>query len=144
VELQIHGGGSQQLQAALADVAQTQTPDDTVVSPVAIAAQNGTAATERDPIPVAGRRRHSSRVDGVPRRASEITTGSFPPLNMRFESNLGNLPSDNESDDGMMGFWGRGDDDGTDSQIDSEAEQSSDAEDDDEDDDNEILLIGHR
>jgi hypothetical protein len=144
VELQIHGGGSQQLQAALADVAQTQTPDDTVVSSVVIAAQNGMAATERDPIPVAGRRRHSSRVDGVPRRASEITTGSFPPLNMRFESSLGNLPSDNESDDGMMGFWGRGDDDGTDSQIDSEAEQSSDAEDDDEDDDNEILLIGHR
>ena len=142
VELQILGGGSQQLQAALIDVAQA--PDDSIVPPGTMASQNATTTTERDPIPVAGRRRHSSRLDGMPRRASEITSGSFPPLNMRFESNLGHLPSDTESDDGMLGFWGRGDDDGTDSQIDSEAEQSSDAEDDDEDDDNEILLIGHR
>lgn len=141
VELQILGGGSQELQAILADVPEPASRE----MPVPIT-QSTVASAARDTVAAAGRRRHSSIADGLQqsRRASEIITGSFPPLNMRLESALGPPPSDTDSDDGMMGFWGRGDDeDGTDSQAGSDIEHSSDGEE-DEEDDNEILLIGHR
>lgn len=142
VELQILGGGSQELQAVLADI--SEAPGEMVLPSTGPLAQPAVVA-EREAISGASRRRHSSRADTMQRRASEIVATSFPPLNMRFESALGHLGSDTDSDDGMLGFWGHGDDeDGTDSQIGSEGERSSDAEDDDDDDDNEILLIGHR
>jgi hypothetical protein len=142
VELQILGGGSQELQAILADA-----PEPASRELPASLGQATVAAQARETPTAAARRRHSSIADGLQqqRRVSELTTGSFPPLNMRFEPGLGHPPSDTDSDDGMLGFWGRGDDeDGTDSQAGSDHEHSSDGEDEEDEDPNEILLIGHR
>lgn len=144
VELQILGGRSQELQAILTEAPEAASRE-TPATMSQTASQTVTTLTQ-DTMAAAGRRRHSSIADGLQqqRRTSEMVTGSFPPLSTRLDSSL-HPPSDTDSDDGMLGFWGRGDDeDGTDSQAGSEIEHSSDGEDEDEEDDNEILLIGHR
>lgn len=140
VELQILGGDSQELQAALAERA-NEVPE---------AAPQQEGATEqpvnvRDSTAAAGRRRHSSRGIDIQRRASEIIAGSYPPINTRL-GHLGQMESDTESEDGILGFWGASADDDDDSELEEESDEdlSEADDDDDDDDDNEILLIGHR
>lgn len=138
VELQILGGGSQELQVALAERA-----NDALDGASHQAEAVEQPAGARDSTSMAGRRRHSSRGIGMQRRASEIIAGSYPPINTRLGPNLGQMESDTESEDGILGFWGTSaDDDGSDREDESDA--FSDEDDDDEDEENELLLIGHR
>ncbi|VUC35107.1 unnamed protein product [Clonostachys rosea] len=139
-ELQILGGTSRELQAALAETSDEARPD---------AAQPSTTTApgteSRDGVSIAGRRRHSSRGIELQRRASEIIVGSFPPITIRYDSHLGHIPSDSESEGGMLGFWGGAvDDDDSDFQEDSSNASESDEEEDDDDIENDLILIGHR
>ncbi|CAH0001897.1 unnamed protein product [Clonostachys byssicola] len=139
-ELQILGGTSRELQAALAETSEEAGPD---------AAQPSVATApiteSRDGVSIAGRRRHSSRGIELQRRASEIIVGSFPPITIRYDSHLGQIPSDSESEGGMLGFWGGAiDDDDSDYQDDSSNASESEEEDDDDDIENDLILIGHR
>lgn len=139
-ELQILGGTSRELQAALAETSEEARPD--AAQPSVATALN---TESRDGVSIAGRRRHSSRGIELQRRASEIIVGSFPPITIRYDSHLGQIPSDSESEGGMLGFWGGAiDDDDSDFQDDSSNASESEEEDDDDDIENDLILIGHR
>jgi hypothetical protein len=143
VELQILGGGSQELQGALAE-----RNNETVEGESQQAVANEPAAGARDAPTTAGRRRHSSRGVEIQRRASEIIAGSYPPISTRLGPGLGQIESDTESEDGILGFWGASanDDDDDEEDYDDEGseEDSDDDGDDDDDEENELILIGHR
>jgi hypothetical protein len=140
VELQILGGGAQ-LAAVLAE----QTMPSAETLPI-------TLPNEPRPAVTAGnRRRHSSRGIETQRRASEAIVGSYPPIGVRHDASMSEIPSDNESDMGMLGFWGRNNDDESSAHDDeSDEEEGSDMsdveeeEEEEDDEDNEFLLIGHR
>lgn len=93
VELQILGG--------VQPVVSESTAQNTISQPIPVRSES------EQVIPMPSRRRHSARGINLQRRASEIIAGSFPPINMRFESNMSQIASDSDSDDGMLGgFWG--------------------------------------
>lgn len=136
-QLSLLGNNSQELQAALNE-------------------QNAIVANGQPAVPVVatrsreestvGRRRHSSQGVEIQRRASDVIAGSYPPLNMRFGPGMEPIDSeDEESNDGIFGYWSRSRGSNEEEEYVSDDDSSDDNEDDDDDEEeNGIVLIGHR
>ncbi|OAQ97423.1 hypothetical protein LLEC1_05905 [Akanthomyces lecanii] len=146
VELQILARTSEVLQAA------NERPDDVPEAEAATAVQPVSIATDR-PTSIMNRRRHSStlHVEGqhlVPER----TARSLSPQNMMPEHTMPTIPAaEEDSDDDILGIWGRSGGESTgeeeEEDYDCDSDDLPDMDDDDseeEEDPNEIVLIGHR
>ncbi|KAJ3474155.1 hypothetical protein NLG97_g9965 [Lecanicillium saksenae] len=146
VELQILGRNSEMLQTANERQEEASATPETVTAaqPVAITTDRPTGVT---------RRRHSSslHVDSqhlVPDR----TARSLSPQNMMPEHTLPTImAADEDSDNDILGIWGRsGEESSEDEEVEeyeSDSDELPDMDDDDEEeeeDPNEIVLIGHR
>lgn len=156
VELQILGGNNDELQQAAAERASTAleaAPQLTASQqPGEIGQQATTTATTTAPrnvTAVASRRRHSSHGVEFQPRVPERVARSLSPLSVNGEALMAHLGPDTDSEDDMLGFWGRRGDDGSDysEETDSDGDSHGTPEpedDDDDDDDDDIVLIGHR
>lgn len=159
VELQILGPDHRRVQPTITETgepvdaaAESQAAEEVQPAEPAESSHASTVATRAINIST-GRRRHSSHAAEAPFQAPDRVARSLTPLNLGFDSILGLLSTDGESDDDILGIWrGRDlDNDGNgstfhdDSETDDDnSEDMSDAEEEEEEDDNEIFLIGHR
>lgn len=141
VELQILGGGSQELQAVVASRAANSTEVEAEPSGVTVRPN-----MSRRPSEATNRRRHSSHASFIPEpqhMALDRTTRSLSPP-------AGEVPTvetsqETDSEDDVLGFWGGARDDASSSgDYGSDDEETSEEEDNEDDDDDEIVLIGHR
>lgn len=155
VELQILGPDDRRVQPTVAetgDVVNAAVVPPAVVddgpTPAATVATRAIAAT--------GRRRHSSHGIEAPFPFPDRVARSLSPLNLGFDSIIGLLTPDGDSDDDILGIWrGRdlGGDNGSANEDEGDSDEDlsdfisdADEEDDEEEEDdlNEISLYGHR
>lgn len=149
-ELQILGRNSEILQTATErqEIAAQAAPEATAAQAVAIP-----GATR--PSAALNRRRHSSlNADAQPLIAGtdvpDRTARSLSPQNMLPESHLPTIhAADEDSDNDILGFWGREQVDSSDEEEEYESDsddlpEMDDEEEEEEEDPNEIVLIGHR
>lgn len=147
VELQILGRNSEMLQTA------NERQDETAVAAEVIAPQPVNISSER-PAGIRNRRRHSSSLHvDAPHLVPDRTARSLSPQNMMPEHTLPTiLAADEDSDNDILGIWGRSGEESSDDEegeeYDSDSDELPDMEDEEdeeeEEDPNEIVLIGHR
>ncbi|POR38075.1 Putative RING finger protein C2F3.16 [Tolypocladium paradoxum] len=148
VELQIHGEGSQELQATgetsggAADAPSQQVQDSARPTAISAGSRVGTW--------IPNRRRHSSHGVELQHRVPDRIARSLSPLPMGMDTHFPPLAADIDSEDDILGFWrgNQGDDDSS-GQDESDSDQDDSdglpgVDDDEEDDEDEIILIGHR
>ncbi|CAM1510437.1 Fc.00g007720.m01.CDS01 [Cosmosporella sp. VM-42] len=153
VELQILGPDHRQVQPTISEAgepvdAAAEMPGAENARPIPIS----TTATRANSM-TSGRRRHSSFGIEAQYQAPERVARSVSPLNLGFDSIMGLLTPDGESDDDILGIWRTrsldNDESGSNGldEFESDDEDSdamSEAEEEEDDDANEIFLIGHR
>ncbi|KFA80498.1 hypothetical protein S40288_02088 [Stachybotrys chartarum IBT 40288] len=141
VELQILGGGSQELQAVVASRAANSAELEAEPSGVAVRPN-----LSRRPSEAINRRRHSSHASFIPEpqhMALDRTARSLSPPGG--EVPTVEMSQETDSEDDVLGFWGGARDDASSSgDYGSDDEETSEEEDNEDDDDDEIVLIGHR
>lgn len=147
VELQIHGEESEHLRAAV-ESREPPPPADpsqetAMPSAIPVGSHAGGALLFNR------RRRHSSHSREPVFRVTGGVAPSLSPLGVSVDNLcLSPMTNDAESEDDILGFWGRirtgGADSEDEGEYDSDLDDAPDGDDDDEDDEDEIILIGHR
>ena len=149
VEIQMLGGDSEELQAAVAQRAaainETISQNTAGGSAQPTAIPPGSSSTNAIP----NRRRHSSYGAELQHRFPDRIARSLSPLAIGDDALTMHMIADEDSDDEMLGFWrSNGEDDDDSSYLDeSDSDGASDAldlDDDEDDEDEPIVLIGHR